>query len=114
MPDEGLPIAYGLLEADVPVYAVAGERVGAVHHVIAAPDLDIFHGIVMRADAARMCFVAAEYVAALHERGVDLRIDTVAVATLPEPEPDHAPVHHEPSSWRRFVDQMFDVDRRKT
>lgn len=112
MPDEGLPIAYELLEVDVPIYAVAGEQVGTVEHVIAAPELDIFHGIVMRG-ADRSCFIAAEHVAALHERGVDLRIDVVTVATLPAPAPERTPRAEKPSSWRRFVDEMFDVGPKK-
>jgi hypothetical protein len=45
--DEGFPIAYQVLERDVPVYASGGEMLGTVDHVVAAPDQDIFHGIVM-------------------------------------------------------------------
>ena len=46
--DEGLPIAYEVLERGVPVYASGGEQVGTVDHVVAAPEEDIFHGIVMQ------------------------------------------------------------------
>jgi sporulation protein YlmC with PRC-barrel domain len=45
--DEGLPIAYGVLEKGVAVLASDGERVGTVHHVVSAPEKDIFHGIVI-------------------------------------------------------------------
>src|SRR2546427_255954 len=62
MPDEGQPIAYGVLEPDVPVYSSQGDQVGTVDHVVAAPELDIFHGIVMCADGRRG-FVAARQVA---------------------------------------------------
>ena len=104
MPDEGQPIAYEVLEPNVPVYSSQGEQVGTVDHVVAAPELDIFHGIVMRT-AGRRVFIAAELVGALHEHGCDLKIDTQAVAALPdaEPEPEARPLH-EPSAWRRFVD----------
>jgi hypothetical protein len=42
---------------------------------VAAPEKDIFHGIVMKGQG-RQCFIAADDVALLHERGVDLRIDS--------------------------------------
>jgi len=105
MPDEGQPIAYGVLEPDVPVYSSQGDQVGTVDHVVAAPELDIFHGIVMRADGRRV-FVAAEQVRELHERGCDLKIDAEAAAALPDAEHDAEP-SHEPSSWHRFVDGML-------
>jgi uncharacterized protein YrrD len=107
MPDEGRPIAYEVLESDVPVYAVQGERIGTVDHVIAAPELDIFHGIVVRAGDRRV-FVAADDIETLHERGVDLRISADAAAALPDADPEHtAELAPKPSSWRRFVDGVF-------
>jgi len=72
--DEGLPIAYVVLERNVPVYASGGELVGTVDHVVAAREQDIFHGIVIGTGSGRR-FVAADQVASLHEHGVDLRID---------------------------------------
>ena len=77
--DEGLPIAYEVLERGVLVYASDGEQVGTVDHVVAAPEEDIFHGIVFRSGRGPL-FVPADDVASLHERGVDLRIDAAAVA----------------------------------
>jgi hypothetical protein len=105
--DEGLPIAYEVLERHVAVYAVDGTRVGSVDHVVAAESLDIFHGIVIdTADGTR--FVPADQVGELHERGVDLEIDAGAVAALPAPN-GGAPAWrvHEPgappSAWRHFL-----------
>lgn len=83
--DEGLPIAYEVLEKDVPVLASDGQRVGTVHHVVAAPEEDIFHGIVISTPEHGRRFVEAADVASLHERGVDLRIDSAAAQSLPEP-----------------------------
>jgi hypothetical protein len=83
--DEGLPIAYEVLEKDVPVLASDGQQVGTVHHVVAALEKDIFHGIVISTPAHGRRFVEAADVAALHERGVDLRIDSAAARNLPEP-----------------------------
>jgi hypothetical protein len=108
--DEGLPIAYQVLEEDVPVYAAGGERVGTVDHVVAAPEVDIFHGIILRVDGDRR-FVAAENVASLHERGVDLSITAAAVAELPSPH-GAAPVYRDsppserPGRWDHLVRRM--------
>ena len=108
--DEGLPIAYQVLEEGVPVYAAGGELLGTVDHVVAAPELDIFHGIVMRvADGRR--FVAAEQVDSLHEHGVDLIIAQADAADLPEPH-GAAPVWRDvdpgvkPSGWRHLIDRL--------
>ena len=108
--DEGLPIAYEVLEKGVPVYASGGEQVGTVDHVVAAPQQDIFHGIVMRAEGGRR-FVARDQIESLHERGVDLRIDVATTAGLPEPhggEPawrDREP-GVKPSRWEELVDAL--------
>jgi sporulation protein YlmC with PRC-barrel domain len=108
--DEGLPIAYEVLDHGVPVYASDGESVGTVGHVVSAPAEDIFHGLVIRIGASQR-FVAADQVASLHERGVDLRIDAAAVAVLPEPhgaEPAWR-VHEpgvKPSRWTHLLDRM--------
>jgi hypothetical protein len=108
--DEGLPIAYQVLDEGVPVYSSDGDSLGTVAHVIAAPAQDIFHGIIVRTDAGTR-FVAAEQIASLHERGVDLRIDCAAAAALPEPE-GAAPAWRvqdpgvKPSRWRRLLDEL--------
>ena len=115
--DEGSPIAYEVLDKGVPVYASDGEQVGTVDHVISAPAEDIFHGIVMRAEGTRR-FVAADQVASLHERGVDLRIDAAAAAELPEPH-GAAPAMRfrepgvKPSRWTHLLDRMSGKDSRQ-
>jgi hypothetical protein len=111
--DEGLPIAYEVLDDDVPVYSSDRELLGTVEHVVAAPAQDVFHGIVMSAKAGRR-FIAADQIASLHERGVDLRIDAAAAETLPEP---HGAVPAwrvqepgvRPSRWRRVLDKLEGV-----
>jgi hypothetical protein len=108
--DEGLPIAYGVLEKDVPVFASGGEEIGTVDHVVAAPEQDIFHGLVIRM-AAGQRFIAAEQIESLHEHGVDLRIDEAETAALPSPH-GGAPVYRdvEPGvktkPLRHFMDIM--------
>ena len=115
--DEGSPIAYEVLEKGVPVYTSDGVQLGTVDHVIAAPAEDIFHGIVVRVDGGRR-FVAADQVASLHERGVDLRIDSSAAAALPEPH-GAAPAWADrepgvkPSRWTHLVDLVTGRDPRQ-
>jgi hypothetical protein len=103
--DEGAPIAYQVLEKGVPVLASDGERVGSVHHVVAAPEQDIFHGLVIAVRHGQR-FVEAADVASLHERGVELRIDSAAVAAMPEPG-GGAPVYDEDpgtiKGWQHWV-----------
>ena len=108
--DEGELIAYEVLERGVSVYASGGEQVGTVDHVISAPEVDIFHGIVIGTERGRR-FVAADQIVSLHERGVDLGIDADQAATLPEPG-CAAPawrVHEpgvRPSRWKEMVDLL--------
>jgi hypothetical protein len=104
--DEGLPIAYGVLETGIPVLASDGETVGTVHHVVAAPEKDIFHGIVIAVPDRGRRFVEAADVASLHEHGVDLRIDSAQAQGLPEPG-GGAPVYDEDpgemKGWHHWV-----------
>ena len=108
--DEGLPIAYVVLEPGVPIYASGGEQVGTVDHVVCAVELDIFHGIVMRTESAQL-FVPADEVSQLHERGVDLRLDTGACAALYPPS-GTAPAFRanqpgvKPTPWNHFVNTL--------
>jgi hypothetical protein len=114
--DEGLPIAYEVLDEGVPVYASDGAEVGTVDHVVAAPEEDIFHGIVIRTEAGTR-FVAADDVGSLHERGADLRLDAAAVAELPEPH-GGSPAWRDqepgvkPSPWKHLVDLVTGKDPR--
>jgi hypothetical protein len=106
--DEGLPIAYPVLEKDVPVYASGGEQLGTVDHVVAAPEQDIFHGVVMKTGDGQR-FILAEQIASLHEFGVDLKIDEAAAATLPAPHGAARSYHDsepgiKPSRWQRFAE----------
>jgi hypothetical protein len=92
--DEGFPIAYEVLEKGVPVLSSDGEQIGTVHHVVAAPEKDIFHGLVIAVPSHGRRFVEATDVESLHERGVDLKIDSAAAQSLPEPG-GGAPVYDE-------------------
>ena len=107
--DEGLPISYQLLHAGVPVYGSDGERVGTVGSVLAAPEEDIFHGLLIYDGDHDLRFVEPSAIASLHERGVDLGIDSAAARELPPPEHD-APVFDEDpgemSTWDHWVHKL--------
>ncbi len=106
--DEGNPIAYTVLETGVPVMSSDEQQVGSVHHVVAAPEKDIFHGLVLSTSGGRR-FVAAADVAALHEHRVDLSIDAAGAAELPAPG-GAAPVFSEDpgatSTWSHWVNRL--------
>jgi sporulation protein YlmC with PRC-barrel domain len=115
--DEGLPIAYEVLEKGVPVYSSDGYQVGTVDHVVAAPEVDIFHGLVIQTPSGAR-FVEADQVVSLHEHGVDLRIGTAEVSALPEPA-GGAPswrVHEpgaKPSRWAHMLDRFSGADPKR-
>ena len=87
MLDLGEPRSYLTLEKGAEVYSSDGEKVGKVEHVLAAPDQDIFDGIVLDKSIlpGGHRFVDAEQVQECFERGVLLKIDKAAAESLPEP-----------------------------
>jgi hypothetical protein len=84
--DLGAPVSYLVLERGVPVYDLRGEEVGKVEHVLAAPDADIFDGIVVdaRPGPGGWRFADSDQIDALYERGVVL---SVPAHQLHDPEP---------------------------
>ena len=105
--DEGLPIAYEVLEKGVPVMSSDEQELGTVHHVVAAPEKDIFHGLVIKTAQGRR-FVEAADVVALHEHRVDLSIDAAAAGALDEPG-GAAPIYAEDptaSKWSHWVNKL--------
>ena len=116
--EEGLPIAYQVLEKGVPVYSSDGQELGSVEHVVAAPEEDIFHGVVMWTPLGSR-FIAADRIASLHERGVDLEIDAAQAAGLPAPEGGSTPawrVHEpgvKPTPWQGLVDMVSGAGRHR-
>jgi uncharacterized protein YrrD len=107
--DEGLPIAYQLLEDGVPVLASDGEQVGTVGSVLSAPAEDVFHGLLIKTAHNGVRFVEADAITSIHEHGVDLRIDSAAAQNLSEPE-HGAPVYDEDPDrqqrWRHWVHRI--------
>jgi hypothetical protein len=107
--DEGLPIAYEVLEKGVPVLCSDGLQIGVVHHVVAAREQDIFHGLVVDVPERGLRFVEGADVQSLHEHGVDLRIDSEAAGRLPAPS-GGAPVYEEApgdmKGWHHWVHKL--------
>ena len=108
--DLGAPISYLVLDKGLPVYDPDGSEVGKVEHVLAAPEEDIFDGIVI--DTAPgpggWRFADAEQVTELHERGVLLRVGAQA---LPEPSENPAamdvdPAEEEERTGRRLEEKL--------
>ncbi len=107
--DEGLPIAYTMLDPGVPVLASGGEQVGTVASVLSAPEKDVFHGLLIDTKDHGVRFLEAAAIASIHEHGVDLRIDSTAAHSLPPPE-HKAPVFDElpdeQQKWRHWVNLL--------
>jgi len=107
--EQDQPIAYTVLGSGVPVTGSDGQRIGTVHHVVAAPEKDIFHGIVIATGGFGRRFVEAADVASIHEGGVELSIDSSAALGLPEPN-GGAPVYDgDPASvntWSHWVNRL--------
>ncbi len=107
--DEGLPISYQLLDGGVPVLASDGTQVGTVMSVLAAPEKDVFHGLLITTTGRTVHFVEAAAIASIHEHGVDLRIDPVAVLSLPGPEHKSPVFNEDPGEqgrWHHWVHRL--------
>ena len=96
MTDYGQPRSYLEIDEGVDVISADGERVGALEHVLADDQADIFDGIVI--DVATgpggHRFVDAPEVAGFYERAVVLGIPAAEVERLPEPSANPATMQH--------------------
>jgi uncharacterized protein YrrD len=85
MEDLGHPVSYLVAKRGIPVFSRDGERLGRVTRVLAAPEANMFDGIIF--DTSRGIgghrFVDAPEVEAIYERGVVLAIDAAEAAELP-------------------------------
>jgi hypothetical protein len=89
MPDYGQPTSYLQLDSGTAVFASNGAEVGRVDHVLAAPDEDIFDGLVIDTSDGRR-FVDASLVDELFENGALLKLAPDALPGLPEPSANPA------------------------
>ncbi len=92
MPDLGQPSSYLSLGKGAECFSCDGEKVGAVEHVLAVPEDDIFDGIVLDTSVlpGGHRFVDADQVEEIFDRGVLLKIDRAAAGALPEPSANPA------------------------
>lgn len=110
--DEGRRVSYLLLAKATPVYVSDGEAVGKVKNVLCEPAADIFDGLEVATEGGDR-YVAAEHVAAIHERGVELSITADELAIAPKPAHDSGKVRWDLSQppahlWEEVVDWLLD------
>jgi hypothetical protein len=86
MEDLGNPISYLVAKRGIPVFSSEGERLGRVVKVSAAPEANMFDGIVFDTTwgPGGHRFVDAPEVEAIYERGVVLKIAAAEVDSLPK------------------------------
>jgi len=89
MEDLGHPVSYLVAERGIAVFSSDGQKLGRVVEVSAAPEANMFDGILFdtsRGPGGRR-FVDAPEVGQIYERGVVLKIAAVEVDTLPKRRP---------------------------
>ncbi|WP_037501113.1 hypothetical protein [Solirubrobacter soli] len=96
--DLGAPASYLTLTDGTSVFSSDGESVGAVEHVLADPEVDIFDGLVIdcRLGPGGHRFVDAPEVAGIYERGVELTLTAREVDRLHEPSANAAVMSADP------------------
>jgi hypothetical protein len=87
MEDLGHPVSYLVAKRGIAVFSSDGEKLGRVIEVKAAPEANMFDGIVFDTSwgPGGRRFVDAPEVEAIYERGVVLRIDSSEAESLPKP-----------------------------
>lgn len=85
MEDLGHAVSYLVAKRGIPVFSSDGEKVGRVTKVLAAPEANLFDGIIFDAGGLNgRRFVDAPEVDTIYERGVVLKIDATEAAELPK------------------------------
>lgn len=102
--DAGLPISYQVLGEGTSVYSSDAVRIGAVAHVLAVEDEDVFDGIVINElsrdhvpEGAEHRFVDASAIDSIHERAVTLKLTAAGCRELPEPSANPAVMRDDPA-----------------
>lgn len=99
VPDLGAPSSYLTLASGAAVYSCDGDELGRVEHVLAAPEEDIFDGIVLDTSVLpgghRFC--DADQVEEIFERGVLLKLDRGSAEALPVPTENPAAMEENPA-----------------
>lgn len=89
MEDLGHAVSYLVAKRGIPVFSSDGEKLGRVVKVLAAPEANMFDGILFDTSwgPGGRRFVDAPEVAAIYERGVVLEIDAAESESLPKRRP---------------------------
>lgn len=87
MEDLGHPVSYLVARRGIPVFSSNGEKLGRVVKVQAAPEANMFDGIVFDTTwgPGGHRFVDAPEVDGIYEHGVVLKIDAAEAESLPKP-----------------------------
>jgi uncharacterized protein YrrD len=89
----GAPRSFLDIEEGVDVLSSDGERVGALAHVLADEQTDIFDGVIVKTSGSHR-FVDAPEVDEFFERAVVLKVPAADVERLPEPRESPAVMQH--------------------
>ncbi|HEY6730572.1 MAG TPA: PRC-barrel domain-containing protein [Solirubrobacterales bacterium] len=86
MEDLGHAVSYLVAKRGIPVFSSDGEKLGRVTKFLAAPEANMFDGIIFDTSwgPGGHRFVDAPEVETIYERGVVLKIDAAAVDSLPK------------------------------
>jgi hypothetical protein len=85
MEDLGNAVSYLVAKRGIPVFSSEGEKLGRVTKVLAAPEANLFDGIIFDTGGLKgRRFVDAPEVEKIYERGVVLNIDAAEAAELPK------------------------------
>jgi uncharacterized protein YrrD len=97
--DLGAPASYRTLTEGTDVFSSDGERIGAVEHVLADANADVFDGLVIdcRLGPGGHRFVDAPQIARIYEQGVELTIGVRDAEQLHEPSENPASMSADPS-----------------
>jgi hypothetical protein len=98
VPDLGDPTSYLELDDGLPVFTADGEEIGAVEHVLADADADVFDGLVIdtRLGPGGHRFADATQVDRLYTGGVVLALTAAEAERLPEPSENPAVMDADP------------------
>lgn len=112
MDDLGQPASYLTLAAGTPVYSADGEGLGAVEHVLADPEVDIFEGFVLDRSVlpGGHRFVDGEQIDEIFERGVVLKLAAADAPGLPQPSEN--PATMEPTPDDVALEQGGELERK--
>jgi uncharacterized protein YrrD len=93
------------LRRGTPVYSADGDRIGAVIHVLAAEDEDVFDGVVIaeHLSGEDHRFVDADDVEAIYDSGVVLKLPRTECERRPEPSPNPAVMRDDPAASKADI-----------